>query len=84
MKSEKLYPPGSIYLMAGSLFNFNIDRLNGNQEREDERIRRVDSSQFNELKIHPRLFDLSSHIPARYEAILERIISSSNRARNKM
>jgi hypothetical protein len=71
MKSEKLYPPGTIYLMAGSLF-----RLNGNHETEFEKIHRVDSSQFNELKLHARMFDLSYHIPARYEAVLERIVLS--------
>lgn len=76
MKSEKLYPPGTIYLMAGSLFNFNIERLNGSQERECENIQKVNSSHFNELRLHPRMFDLSFHIPARYEAILERIVTS--------
>lgn len=76
MNSEKLYPPGTIYLMAGSLFHFNIERLNGNQNKEYEKIHRVDSSQFNELKLHARMFDLSYHIPARYEAILERIVSN--------
>jgi hypothetical protein len=72
MKSEKLYPPGTIYLMAGSLF-----RLNANQDKDFATIHRVDSSQFNELKLHARMFDLSQHIPARYEAVLERIVLSS-------
>jgi hypothetical protein len=72
MKSEKLYPPGTIYLMAGSLF-----RLNANQDKNFEKIHIVDPSQFNELKLHARMFDISYHIPARYEAVLERIVSSS-------
>eukprot|EP00804_Cyclotella_cryptica_P009082 CCRYP_003168-RB/>CCRYP_003168-RB protein AED:0.15 eAED:0.15 QI:21/0.71/0.37/1/0.85/0.75/8/0/938 len=36
MKSEKLYPPGKILLMTGSLFRFNVDRSeNGTQETND-------------------------------------------------
>jgi hypothetical protein len=57
--------------MAGSLF-----RLNGYHETEFEKIHMVDSSQFNELKLLARMFDLSYHIPARYEAVLERIVLS--------
>lgn len=78
MRSEKLYPPGTIYLMEGSLFNFNMDRLTGNQERDSGKIRRVESSHFKELKLHARMFDLSYHIPARYEVILERLLSSNS------
>ena len=77
MNSEKLYPPGIIYLMAGPLFKFHIEKLNGNQDRAGN-IKKVDSMQFNELKLHARMFDLSYHIPARYEAILERIVSSKS------
>ena len=78
MKSEKLYPPGTIYLIAGSLFDYSIDKLNGHKERDDKRkrIHRVDSSQFNELKLHTTMFDLIYHIPARYEAILERLVAT--------
>lgn len=77
MKAEKLYPPGIIYLMAGSLFNFNFEIRNGSQERECyEKIHRVEPSRFNELKLHARMFDLSYHIPARYEGVLERIVTT--------
>ena len=76
MKSEKLYPPGTIYLITGSLFDYNIDKLNGHKQEDDKRIYRVDSSQFDELKIHTRMFDLIYHIPARYEAILERLVTA--------
>lgn len=75
MTSDKLYPPGTIYLMEGSLFNFNVERYTGNQERDSGKIRRVESSHFNELKLHARMFDLSYHIPARYEVILQRLLS---------
>ena len=78
MTSEKLYPPGTIYLMAGSLFNFNMERLTGNQEKDSGKIRKVESSHFRELKLHARMFDLSYHIPARYEVILERLLSSNS------
>jgi hypothetical protein len=58
--------------MAGSLFS----RLNGNHETEFEKIHMVDSLQLNELKLHARMFYLSYHTPARYEAVLERIVLS--------
>ena len=70
MRSEKLYPPGTIYLLAGSLF-----KLNGNQAKDFGKIRRVSSIHFNELKLHARMFDLTYHIPARYDANLERLLS---------
>ena len=67
MTAEKFYPPGRVLYMRGDLFGSgsNID---------DIRLDEVDSSiTFDALRWHPRMFDLSLHIPHRYEVLLSRI-----------
>lgn len=64
MDSEKLLPPGQIYQMSGPLIG------------DAAMLKRVDAEIFNELKVHARMFDVSLHIPARYEMILKRLASS--------
>ncbi|KAL7452052.1 hypothetical protein ACHAWC_003790 [Mediolabrus comicus] len=77
MNSEILVPPGVIYVMSGSLFDFpNTDNNGGSVLRCN--IRAVDPVVFNELRVSPRMFDLTRHVPARYEAVLQRIAASSS------
>jgi hypothetical protein len=75
MNSEVLVPPGVIYVMSGSLFDFPTDNSDSSVKRCN--IRTVDPSVFNELRISARMFDISRHVPARYETVLQRIAASS-------
>jgi hypothetical protein len=77
MNSEILVPPGVIYVMSGSLFDFPNTDNNGESVLRCN-IRAVDPAVFNELRISPRMFDLTRHVPARYEAVLQRIAASSS------
>ena len=43
---------------------------------EAARLEPMDVSAYGELKLHPRMFDLSLHIPVRYETLLRRLASS--------
>lgn len=61
--AEKLYPPGRILYIRGNLF--------GNMN--DISLSEVNTCLFSQLKFHPRMFDLSLHIPHRYEILLSRI-----------
>jgi hypothetical protein len=63
LSAEKLYPPGRILYMGGNLF-------------DDDKVtlREVDQDEFQDLRIHRRMFDLSRHIPHRYEAVLYKIL----------
>jgi len=67
-KTEKFYPPGRILHMRGNLFGSNINEVTLTEVRPEQ--------VFRNLKIHPRMFDLSLHIPHRYEILLSRIWSS--------
>lgn len=58
MKSEKLYPPGRILLISSP---------NQIKNREEVLIEEVSKERFQEIMLHPRLFDLSRHVPNRYE-----------------
>ena len=64
--SKKLLPPGKVYQIAGPFF--------GSGE-ETTTIQSVDSMIFNERKYHARVLDLSLHLPARYERVLQRLAS---------
>jgi len=75
MNSEVLVPPGVIYVMSGSLFDFPTDNSDSSVKRCN--IRTVDPSVFNELRISARMFDISRHVPARYETVLQRIAAST-------
>jgi hypothetical protein len=63
--SEKLYPPGRILYMKGNLFG-DIDEVSLSEASREDLA-------FSQLKFHPRMFDLSLHIPHRYETLLSRI-----------
>jgi hypothetical protein len=68
MDSEKLLPPGQILHMTGPL----IDLTEGNNSARIG-LKSVDVIIFNELKLHTRMFDVSFHIPLRYETMLRRL-----------
>ncbi|KAK1738142.1 lipase class 3 family protein [Skeletonema marinoi] len=75
MNSEILVPPGVIYVMSGSLFDFPTDESESSVKRHN--IRTVDPTVFDEMRISPRMFDVSRHVPARYETVLQRIAASA-------
>jgi hypothetical protein len=66
MKSEKFYPPGRVLFMRGNLFG-SIDAVTLTEINQE--------SAFRHLRFHPRMFDLSLHVPHRYEVLLTRIWS---------
>ena len=70
MNAEKFYPPGRVLYMKGNLFG-RIDEVTLNEVEQE--------STFRNLRLHPRMFDLSLHIPHRYEVLLSRIWTNANR-----
>jgi hypothetical protein len=60
MKSEKLFPPGRLLLLSSK----------GGMCK----VREVPTDFFGELAINHKMFDVSKHIPARYESILRSIL----------
>ncbi len=66
INAEKFYPPGRVLHMKGNLFG-SIDEVTLTEVQPDDL--------FRHLKLHPRMFDLSLHIPHRYEVLLARIWS---------
>lgn len=69
MQSEKFYPPGRVLFMRGNLFG-GIDEVVLREINQE--------SEFRHLRFHPRMFDLSLHIPHRYEVLLARIWNNAN------
>jgi len=65
MVAEKLYPPGRI---------IHVGILDDNKVN----VREVKQEFFRDLKLHPRMLDLSRHIPHRYEAVLSKLWNSVN------
>ncbi len=61
--------------MRGNLFGLNVDEVTLTEVRPEEA--------FRDLKLHPRMFDLSLHIPQRYEVLLSRIWSNVNKKKVK-
>lgn len=75
MDSEKHYPPGKIYHMSGPLLGLPPDRNNVNRLGGDgTTLSPVNVLSFNELKLHPRMLDVSLHVPLRYEMLLRRLV----------
>lgn len=66
MDSEKHYPPGKLYMIAGPLFE---------NEEEATMIKPVSTAAFNEWKLEACMFDLSLHFPGRYARVLKRLAS---------
>ncbi len=71
--SEKCYPPGRVLYMKGNFFG-SIDEVIL-YEVDQEEI-------FGSLRWHPRMFDLSLHIPHRYETLLSRMWEKVNHQRS--
>lgn len=69
MQAEKFYPPGRVLYMKGNLFG-DIDEVSLHEIKQE--------STFRSLRFHPRMFDLSLHIPHRYEVLLSRIWTARN------
>jgi len=65
MVAKKFYPPGKILYLVGNYF------FSGNDE--EITLRHVSQDFFQELKLHPFMFDLSRHIPNRYEIVLRKL-----------
>ncbi len=83
MDSEKLYPPGTIYKVSGQLLDFQSSSSSSDENESNEpeegvtaMITSIDATAFNELKLHARMFDVSLHIPLRYEMLLRRLALS--------
>ena len=64
LNAEKFYPPGRVLYMKGNLFG-DFDKVTLNEIQQE--------STFRSLRFHPRMFDLSLHIPHRYEVLLSRL-----------
>jgi len=60
--SEKFYPPGRIFFMSGSTFG-------DDGEVSLREVIEVDKK-FSDLVLDPFMFDLSRHVPNRYESAL--------------
>jgi hypothetical protein len=65
--TEKFYPCGRIFHMKGNLFGSDLDNVALKEVRSEDA--------FRHLKLHPRMFDLSLHIPHRYELLLARMLA---------
>jgi hypothetical protein len=59
MTGEVLFPPGRILLMKGF--------RQGDNGPRDVTLELVDRTRFQDLILHPRMFDLTRHVPSRYE-----------------
>ena len=64
--AEKFYPPGRILYMGGNQFGGD----------DEITLKEVTQEHFTDLRLHPRMFDLSRHVPHRYEAVLRRLWSN--------
>ena len=67
ISTEKFYPPGRVLHMKGNLFSSDLGEVSITEVQSED--------VFRHLKLHPRMFDLSLHIPHRYEVLLTRIWS---------
>lgn len=79
MDSEKLYPPGMIYQVSGPLLDFQASsdekKRNGQGEGVLSTLTSTDATSYSEMKLHASMFDVSLHIPMRYEMLLRRLAS---------
>jgi len=60
MVNEKFYPAGRIFLMGGG------------RDKGTVTLEEVDINKFRHIVLHPYMFDLSKHIPNRYENELKK------------
>lgn len=69
--TEKFYPPGRVLhlkVKGGNFFRSNVNDVTLTEVKPQ--------LVFRDLKLHPRMFDLSLHVPHRYEVLLSRIWSN--------
>ena len=85
MDSEKLLPPGELFDLSGPLLDLPTDlNITGLVADEGDTppttLTPVHASVFNELgRLHARMFDLTLHIPVRYDMLLRRLASTSDK-----
>jgi pimeloyl-ACP methyl ester carboxylesterase len=72
MSGELLYPPGRILLMRGV-------RKDASKEVT---LQVVDRAHFNVLTLHPKMFDLTQHVPGRYENELRHLWNEYKKQEN--
>ena len=70
MTAEKFYPPGRILHMGGNLLFGSDDEIT---------LKEVSQDAFQDLRLHSRMLDLSRHVPHRYEAVLRRLWSHTQK-----
>jgi hypothetical protein len=56
---EKLYPPGRVLYLQPA--NSHVQ------------LREIPQSRFADLRLHPRMLDVTRHVPSLYESLLEQI-----------
>lgn len=66
--TEKFYPPGRVLhlkVKGGNFFRSNVNEATVTEVKPH--------LVFRDLKLHPRMFDLSLHVPHRYEVLLSKV-----------
>lgn len=64
MRGEKMFPPGRILYMKRS--------TSGAGGEQTTTLRQVPPTHFQDLRLHPRMLDISRHVPALYETLLRK------------
>lgn len=72
-RGEKLYPPGRVFFVQGGSFGDKSSPCT---------LTEVPLDQFRDLRLHPRMFDLTQHGPGRYERALGRLWTESRDSKN--
>ena len=60
LTGERMYPPGRL------LFMTRLDKARVS-------IREVSRQRFSDLRLHPRMLDVSRHVPSLYESLLQEV-----------
>jgi len=63
MKGEQLFPPGRILYMKRT-----VSAASG---KPSITLRQVPPTHFQDLRLHPRMLDISRHVPSLYESLLQ-------------
>lgn len=70
MVGEKLYPPGKLFYLWNPNTTPSTRRKGGSTGSTGVAVTEVERTFFNDLRLGPRMFDLSRHVPRLYEARL--------------
>jgi hypothetical protein len=85
LTSEKLYPPGRIFLLSRDRSPQRANRRDGGAAAAAAAaaptLQEVRSEHFQDLLIRPRMFDLTRHVPANYIQCLRQVSDSSSAAK---